>query len=72
VLEVEVQRARDVVIEQQHGRPKRNEEERQNEPASPSAHSEKRKEDQNKDNSVQQNLLINRTRVILNGSGSRA
>src|SRR5215210_976111 len=52
-LEVEVQRARGMVVEQQHGRRERSEEERQDEPAPPGAHGEKRKEDQDKDDGVQ-------------------
>jgi hypothetical protein len=42
-----------MVVEQQHGRRERSEEERQDEPAPPGVHGEKRKEDQDKDDGVQ-------------------
>ena len=51
--EVEVKPARNVVVEQQQGRRERDEIKRQDEPTPPGAHGEQRKEDQNKDDSVQ-------------------
>ena len=55
--EVEVQLARDVVVEQQHSRRERDEIERQGKPPFPGAHSKKRKEDQNEDDRVQDGYL---------------
>src|SRR5215210_3504154 len=53
VSEVEVKLARNVVVEQQQGRRERDEIKRQDKPTPPGAHCEQRKEDQNKDDSVQ-------------------
>jgi hypothetical protein len=53
VSEIEVKAACNVVVEQQQGCRKRDEIQRQDEPTSPGAHSEKRKEDQDEDDRVQ-------------------
>jgi heme-binding NEAT domain protein len=57
-LEVEVKLARYVVVEQQHARRKRNKEERQDQPTPPGKHGKERKEDQNKNDRVQENFLL--------------
>ena len=56
--EVEVKRARDLMVEQQHGRRERNELERQNESPLPRIHSAKRKKDQNEDERVHATSLF--------------